>query len=272
MNKIIKNLIFIICLIFILCVFLSPLFIVVFDSLKEAAISKTAADITDSFLTARLNNYYNVLIETDFLRAFMYSLFITIFSTGFITLFSSMTAWMLIRLKNRLNKFIYFCFIVSVFIPFPVLMWSMPTTARLLYLDNPFGIILLYLGFGSGIGIFIFGSFIKKIPLELEEAALIDGCSLIQVFSNIVLPIIRPAIAAVALINTIWVYNDYLMPFLIIGRSGYKTIPMIIMNLDFSLGIGVLSSILLLSIIPMILFFIINRRNIIKSYSIGILK
>jgi raffinose/stachyose/melibiose transport system permease protein len=272
MNKIIKNLIFIVFLIFILCVFLSPLFVIAFDSLKEAAISKTAPDITTPFLTARLNNYYSVLIEADFLRAFMYSLFITIFSTGFITLFSSMTAWMLIRLKNRLNKFIYFCFIFSVFIPFPILMWSTAATAKLLYLDNPFGIILLYLGLGSGIGVFIFGSFIKKIPPELEEAALIDGCSLIQVFSNIILPIIRPAIAAVALINTIWIYNDYLMPFLIIDKQGYKTLPIIIMDLGFSSGTGALSAILFLSIIPMILFYAINRRNIIKSYSIGILK
>ncbi|MDR3048586.1 MAG: carbohydrate ABC transporter permease [Elusimicrobiota bacterium] len=262
MNSIIKSFFFVVLFIFMLAIFLSPIFVVLSNSL------------TTQTPSPRLSNYYAVFFDTDFLKSCIYSVFITIFSTALIVFFSSMTAWMIIRVKNKLNKFFYYCFVFSAFVPFAALMWTMPKTAELAHLNNPIGIILLYLGFGAGTSILIFSAFIKKIPVEIEEAALLDGCSPIQIFSNIVFPIIRPAVSIAALFNVIWIYNDYLMPNLIIGASGHKTIPMSIMGIGGSAAsnIGILSAAIILSIIPILIFYIINRRNIIKTFSIGIPK
>ncbi|MDR0822308.1 MAG: ABC transporter permease subunit [Endomicrobium sp.] len=259
MNKLFKHFFFIVSFVFIITIFLSPIVIVLWSSLRAPS------DIP----ALQMADYYAAFLDSGFFKACIYSVFITIFSTGFIVFFSSMAAWMIIRVKNRINRFFYYCFVFSAFVPFAALMWTMPKTAELVHLNNPLGLIFLYLGFGAGLSIFIFSFSIKKIPVEIEEAALLDGCSLIQVFSNVVLPMLRPATIVVALINAIWIWNDYLMPSLIIGE-GYETITMSIMKSGLTAYNAQLLSIsIILSIIPILVFYVINRRQIIKSFAIG---
>jgi raffinose/stachyose/melibiose transport system permease protein len=273
-NHMKENIVFILVLILAI-LFLSPIFIVLMNSFKgRFFISDTPFALPNAQTFVGLENYTSGIVKTGFLPALGYSLFITIFSVGAIVLFTSMTAWCITRVKSKLSTFIYFLLVFSMIVPFQMVMFTMSKMANILHLDNPIGIIVLYLGFGAGLSVFIFSGFIKTIPHEIEEAATIDGCNPIQTFFLIVFPILRPITITVAILNTMWIWNDYLLPYLTIGTN-YKTIPIAVQYLQGGYGskdMGAMMALLVLAIIPIVIFYLTSQKHIIKGVAAGAVK
>jgi len=269
-----NNVIFVLVLILAI-LFLSPIFIVLMNSFKgRFFISDTPFALPNAQTFVGLENYTSGIVKVGFIPAFGYSLFITVFSVGAIVLFTSMTAWCITRVKSKLSTFIYYLLVFSMIVPFQMVMFTMSKMANILHLDNPVGIIVLYLGFGAGLSVFIFSGFIKSIPLEVEEAATMDGCNPIQTFFLIVFPILRPIAITVAILNTMWIWNDYLLPYLVIG-SNYKTIPIAVQYLQGGYGskdMGAMMALLVLAIIPIVIFYLILQKYIIQGVAAGAVK
>ena len=203
--------------------FLAPIFIVLYNSFKgKLYISRTPFALPNATTFSGLDNYINGIEKTGFISAFGLSVFITICSTAVIILFTSMTAWYITRVKSKVTSFLYYLFVFSMIVPFQMVMFTMSKIANMLSLDNPIGIIIIYLGFGAGLSVFMFSGFVKSIPIDIEEAAMIDGCNPIQTFFLIVLPLLKPIAITVAILNVMWIWNDYLLPTLVLG-SDYKT-------------------------------------------------
>ena len=255
--------------------YLTPIFIILMNSFKgRFFISDTPFALPTSQTFVGIKNYINGIEKTGFILSFGYSLFITVFSVGTIVLFTSMTAWCITRVKSKISSLIYYILIFSMIVPFQMVMFTMSKMANIMHLDNPIGIIVLYLGFGAGLSVFIFSGFIKSIPLEIEEAARIDGCNPIQTFFLIVYPILQPVIITVAILNTMWVWNDYLLPYLVIG-SNYKTIPIAVQYLRGGYGssdMGAMMALLVLAIIPIVIFYLAGQQYIIKGVVAGAVK
>jgi raffinose/stachyose/melibiose transport system permease protein len=273
-RKMPSNLIFI--LLFILSVvFLAPILIVLMNSFKgRFFISDTPFALPNSHTYIGLENYVSGIAKTGFIQAFGYSLFITVFSVAAIVIFTSMTAWCITRVKSKLSTIIYYLMISSMIVPFQMVMFTMSKMANILHLDNPVGIIVLYLGFGAGLSVFIFSGFVKSIPHEIEEAATIDGCNPIQVFFLIIFPILKPISITVAILNAMWIWNDYLLPYLVIG-SNYRTIPIAVQYLQGGYGsrdIGAMMAMLVLAIIPIVVFYLSLQKYIIKGVVAGAVK
>jgi len=256
-------------------VFLAPIFIVLMNSFKgQFFISDAPFVLPTSQTYAGGKNYINGIQKTDFFSAFRYSLFITVFSVAAITLCTSMTAWFIVRVKNKFTTGLYYLFTFSMIVPFQMVMFTMSKTANVLGLDNPLGIILIYLGFGAGLSVFMFSGFVKSIPLEIEEAAMIDGCNPIQTFFLIVFPILKPTAITVSILNTMWIWNDYLLPYLVIGNK-YRTIPIAVQYLQGGYGskdMGALMAMLVLAIIPIVVFYLSAQKYIIKGVVSGAVK
>jgi raffinose/stachyose/melibiose transport system permease protein len=255
--------------------YLVPLFLVLMNSFKgRFFISSTPFAFPDAKTFVGLKNYLVGLARTGFFQAFGYSLFITVFSVGTIVLFTSMTAWAITRVKSKFSSIIYYLLIFSMIVPFQMVMFTMSKMANMLHLDNPIGIIVLYLGFGAGLSVFIFCGFVKSIPIEIEEAATIDGCTPIQTFFLIVFPILRPIYITVAILNTMWIWNDYLLPYLVIG-SNYRTIPIAVQYLlggYGSIDMGAMMAMLVLAIIPIVIFYLAAQKYIIEGVVAGAVK
>ena len=255
--------------------FLSPIFIVLMNSFKgRFFISDAPFALPNAQTFVGLKNYTSGLAKTGFTQAFWYSLFITVFSVGTIVLFTSITAWAITRVTSRISSFIYYLLIFSMIVPFQMVMFTMSKMANVLRLDNPVGIIVIYLGFGAGLSVFIFSGFIKGIPLEIEEAARIDGCNPIQTFFLIVFPILQPIYITVAILNAMWIWNDYLLPYLVIG-SNYRTIPIAIQYLQGGYGskdMGAMMAMLVLAIIPIVIFYLTLQKYIIQGVVTGAVK
>ena len=255
--------------------FLAPIFIVLMNSFKgRFFISDTPFALPDAQTFVELKNYTSGLAKTGFIQAFWYSLFITVFSVGTIVLFTSMTAWAITRVTSRISSFIYYLLIFSMIVPFQMVMFTMSKMANILRLDNPVGIIVIYLGFGAGLSVFIFAGFVKSIPLEIEEAARIDGCNPIQTFFLIVFPVLKPITITVAILNTMWIWNDYLLPYLVIG-SNYRTIPIAVQYLQGGYGskdMGAMMAMLVLAIIPIVIFYLTLQKYIIQCVVTGAVK
>jgi raffinose/stachyose/melibiose transport system permease protein len=255
--------------------YLAPLFLVLMNSFKgRFFISNTPFALPDAKTFVGLKNYVSGLAKTGFFQAFGYSLFITVFSVCTIVLFTSMTAWTITRVKSKLSSLIYYLLIFSMIVPFQMVMFTMSKMANLLHLDNPIGIIAIYLGFGAGLSVFIFSGFVKSIPLEIEEAATIDGCNPIQTFFLIVFPILRPIYITVAILNTMWIWNDYLLPYLLIGTN-YRTIPIAVQYLlggYGSIDMGAMMAMLVLAIIPIVIFYLLCQKYIIEGVVAGAVK
>ena len=255
--------------------FLAPVFIVLINSFKNKLyISDNPFALPNSETFAGLSNYSSGLEKTGFFSAFGYSLFITLGSVAVIVLFSAMTAWYITRVKSKFTSAVYYAFVFSIIVPFQMVMFSMSKLANLLNLDNPLGIIVIYLGFGAGLSVFMFCGFIKSIPLEIEEAAMIDGCGSIRTFFLVVLPLLKPTAITVAILNTMWIWNDYLLPYLVIG-SNYKTIPIAVQYLRGGYGsvdLGAMMAMLVLAIIPIIVFYLSSQKYIIKGVVAGAVK
>lgn len=219
-------------------------------------------------------NYISGSQKIKFFNAFGYSLFITVFSVIGISLVTSMLAWYLTRVKTKFTTFAYYLLVFSMIVPFQMVMFTMSKTANMLHLDNPIGILVLYIGFGAGLGTFMFSGFIKSIPLSLEEAAMIDGAGPVKTFFLIVFPILKPTAITVAILNTMWVWNDYLLPYLTIGTE-YKTIPVAIQYLRGGYGavdMGAMMAMLVLAMVPIIVFYLSAQKYIIRGVVAGAVK
>lgn len=265
----------------ILCVlvvlFITPVYFVVMNSFKgKLYISDNPFALPTAETFSRLTNYINGIQKTNFFGAFGWSLFITVFSVAAILLFTSMTAYYIIRVKGRVTSILYYMFVFSMIVPFQMVMFSMSKLANLTHLNNPVGIVFLYLGFGAGQSLFMFSGFIKSIPLEIEEAAMIDGCNPLQTFFGVVMPILKPTAITVSILNAMWIWNDYLLPYLVIGLSTpYKTIPVAVQYLVGSYGakdMGAMMAILVMSIVPIIIFYLACQKHIIEGVVAGAVK
>ena len=256
-------------------IFLAPIFIVLFNSFKSKLyITSEPFAFPNSETFAGLENYIGGLSKTGFFSAFGWSLFITVGSVVAIVLFTSMTAWYITRVKNKFTSFLYYTFVFSMIVPFQMVMFTMVKTANALKLDNPLGIILIYLGFGAGLSVFMFSGFVKGVPIEIEEAAMIDGCGPIRTFFLVVFPIMKPTAITVAILNAMWIWNDYLLPYLVIGTD-YKTIPIAIQYLRGGYGsidMGAMMAMLVLAIIPIVIFYLFCQKYIIKGVVAGAVK
>ena len=185
-----------------------------------------------------------------------------------------MTAWYITRIKSKVTNFLYYLFVFSMIVPFQMVMFTMSKIANMLSLDNPFGIIIIYLGFGAGLSVFMFSGFVKSIPIDIEEAAMIDGCNTIQTFFLIVFPLLKPIAITISILNVMWIWNDYLLPTLVL-RSDYKTLPMAVQYLRGGYGavdMGAMMAILVLAIIPIVIFYLVCQKHIIEGIAAGAVK
>ena len=262
-------------LIILAAAFLFPIVMVLINSFKgRFFISTEPFSLPTGETFVGLENYISGLQKTGFFNAFGYSLFITVFSVAAIVLFTSMAGWYITRVKSRYNKIMYMALVFSMVVPFQMVMFSMSKIANILSLDNPIGIIVIYLGFGAGLSTFMFCGFVKSIPVDIEEAAMIDGCGPIRTFFTVVFPVLRPTTVTVAILNAMWIWNDYLLPLLIIGRD-YETIPLVIQYLKGGYGsidMGAMMAMLVLAIIPIVVFYLSAQKHIIKGAMAGAVK
>lgn len=258
-------------------VFLVPIFFIIMNSFKgKLYISDNPFALPTAETFARFTNYANGIAKTNFFSAFGWSLFITVFSVLAIVFFTSMTAYYITRVKSKLTTGIYYMFAFSMIVPFQMVMFTMSKLANTLRLNTPWGMVLLYLGFGAGLSVFMFSGFVKSIPIEVEEAAMIDGCNPLQTFFRVVMPILKPTAITVAILNAMWIWNDYLLPYLVIGISTkYKTIPVVVQYLVGSYGtkdMGAMMALLVLAIIPIVIFYLACQKYIIEGVVAGAVK
>ena len=275
-EKTINAILFVIML-FLLVIFLFPIGFILINSFKgKFFISDSPFSLPKGETFAGLENYVSGLARTGFFQAAGWSFFITIISVFVVVLLSAMTAYYLTRVKNKFTQVIYYLFVFSMIVPFQMVMFPTIKVADFLHLNNPIGMVVLYLGFGSGLSVFMFSGFIKSIPIEIEEASMIDGCSPIKHFFYIILPILKPTAITVAILNTMWIWNDYLLPYLVIGVSTpYKTIPVVIQMLVGSNGnkdLGAMMAMLVLSMLPVIVFYLTMQKHIVKGVAAGAIK
>ncbi|MDO4316428.1 MAG: carbohydrate ABC transporter permease [Oscillospiraceae bacterium] len=255
-----------------------PVFMILINSLKkETFISTgTAFQIPNSESFAGLANYADAVASKGFLTAFWYSLVITITSVVLILICCSMCAWFITRVNSRISKALYYLFVFSMVVPFQMLMFTLSATADRLHLSSPYTICIIYLGFGAGLAVFMFCGFMKSIPIEIEEAAMIDGCGPIRTFFSVVLPILKPTLISVGILETMWLWNDYLLPYLVLDRTkGYMTIPILIQYFRGSFGkveMGPMMASIMLNIIPIIIVYLLCQKHIIKGVAAGAVK
>ncbi len=258
-------------------IFLAPIAIILLNSLKgNFYISHAPFSLPNEETFVGLQNFIKGFTQSDFMRSFAVSAFITVFSVLGIVIMTSMTAWYIVRVKNIFTRILYYLFVFSMIVPFQMVMYTMTYYAFELHLNNPVGIIFIYLGFGAGLSVFMFSGFIKSIPAELEEAAVIDGCSPIKAFFLIIFPILKPTAITVAILNAMWIWNDYLLPYLVLGSGEEKTLPVAVqMALTGGYGnkdMGALMAMLVLAILPIIIFYLFCQKYIIKGVVAGAVK
>lgn len=255
--------------------FLLPIFIIIINSFKSKfSITDAPFTLPNAETFSGIENYVSGITQTDFPAAFFWSLFITVFSVAAIIIFTSMTAWYIVRAKSILSSIIYYSLVFSMIVPFQMVMFTMSKVANTLRIDNPIGIILIYLGFGAGLSTFMFSGFVKSVPKTVEEAATIDGANTLKTYFLVVFPILKPTTVTVAILNTMWIWNDYLLPYLVIGND-YKTIPVAVQYLKGGYGsvdMGALMAMLVLSIVPVIVFYLFSQKYIIKGVAAGAVK
>ena len=263
----------------ILCIaWVYPIFMILFNSLKKETSITTggAFQLPTSESFAGLANYIDALTSKGFLSALWYSLVITISSVVLILVCCSMCAWFITRVNSKVSKALYYLFVFSMVVPFQMLMFTLSATADRLHLSSPYTICIIYLGFGAGLAVFMFCGFMKSIPITIEEAAMIDGCNPIQTFFLVVLPILKPTLISVGILETMWLWNDYLLPYLVLDRTkGYMTIPILIQYFRGSYGkveMGPMMASIMMNIIPIIIVYLLCQKHIIKGVAAGAVK
>ena len=254
-----------------------PMVMILMNSFKEepTITTSTAFDFVTSENSAGFANYIAALEKQGFLAAFGYSLVITITSVALILVCCSMCAWFIVRVKNRISNILYYLFVFSMVVPFQMLMFTLSNMANTLGFNTPFNICFIYLGFGAGLAVFMFAGFVKTIPLEIEEAATIDGCNPLQTFFHVVLPIMKPTYISVGILETMWVWNDYLLPYLVLDRTKYQTIPILIQYFRGGYGkveMGPMFACIMMVIIPIVIMYLLCQRYIINGVISGAVK
>ena len=257
-------------------VWLAPIFIVLINSFKKKVfISKKPFSIPSGKSFVALQNYTNGIKKIGFFQSFGYSLWITVASVVVIILCTSMFAWYITRVKNKATTALYYLCAFSMIVPFQMVMFTLSKLADMMHLGNPLGIGIVYLGFGAGLAVFMFCGFVKSIPLEIEEAAMIDGCNPLEIFFQVVLPVLKPTCISTAILQTMWIWNDYLLPYLVLDITKYKTIPIAIQYLKGGYGavdMGAMMAMLVLAIIPIIIFYAVCQKYIIEGVVAGAVK
>ena len=256
--------------------YLYPIALVFINSFKKKAyISKFPFKIPTDKMFVGLENYTRGIEKTGLIQAFGWSLFITIGSVAVIILCCSMCAWYISRVHTKVTKAIYVMCLFAMVVPFQMEMYTLSKIANMLKLGNPWGIIIIYLGFGAGLSVFMFTGFMKSIPLEIEEAAMIDGCTPIQTFFKIVLPITKPTCVTITILQAMWIWNDHLLPSLVLDARKYKTVPMAVQYLKGGYGsvdMGAMMGTLVLAIVPIIIFYLFCQKYIIEGVVAGAVK
>ena len=257
-------------------VFVAPIFIVLINSMK----SKTFINLETFKLPTEesyvgLENYKTAITQYDFLKALGWTLFITVLSVAVILICCSMTAWFITRVKNVFTKIIYLLCVFSMVIPFQMVMFTLSGTADSLHLNTPWGIVIVYLGFGAGLAVFMFTGFVKSIPVEVEEAAMIDGCSPLRTFFCVVVPMMKPTFISVGILEAMWIWNDFLLPYLVLDIKEFKTISIVIQYMKGSYGrvdMGAIMACLIMAIIPVVVFYLCAQKYIVKGVAAGAVK
>ena len=277
-KDIIRKTIYSVVLAFVCIIWVLPVLAVAINSFKVNTFVKTNTfDLPTGEMNAGFSNFVKGMTfgNYPFFKSVMYSVVITVLSVGLILLFTSMAAWYIARVDNMICKIVYFLCVFSMVVPFQMVMFTLSKTADKLKLNTPFTIPIVYLGFGAGLAIFMFVGFVKSIPLEIEEAAAIDGCGPIRTYFMVVVPMLKPTLISVGILEIMWVWNDYLLPYLVLDINEYRTIPIHIQYLKGSYGtvdLGATMALILLSIIPVIIFYLACQKYIIKGVAAGAVK
>ena len=271
------NMFFTVLLTVLAVLYVYPAFMILINSFKvETAIStSTVFQLPTADTFAGLANYVAAVVSQGFLQSFFYSAFITVSAVALILLCCSMCAWYITRVDNPFCKAIYYLCVFSMVVPFQMVMFTLAQTADGIKLNNPYNICIIYLGFGAGLAVFMFCGFAKTIPLEIEEAATIDGCNPVQTYGLVVLPILKPTLISVAILQAMWVWNDYLLPTLVLDIRKYRTIPMLIQYFRGSYGrveMGPMMACIMLTILPIIVFYLACQKYIIEGVVAGAVK
>ena len=258
--------------------YVMPIVEVLINSFKtHSAINTDTFALPNAGTFAGTSNYVKGMTfgNYPFWKSALYSTVITILSTALILLFTSMAAWYISRVNSLLCRVIYYLCVFSMVVPFQMVMFTLSKTADTLKLNTPWTIPVIYLGFGAGLAVFMFTGFVKAIPLDIEEAAAIDGCGPLRTYFSVVLPMLRPTMISVGILEIMWIWNDYLLPYLVLDRTNYLTIPIHIQYLKGSYGtvdLGATMALILLSIIPVIVFYLTCQKHIIKGVAAGAVK
>ena len=259
-------------------IYLMPIFTVLMNSFKtNSSINTETFAFPNAQTFTGADNYVNGMNfgEYPFLKSAGYSLFITITSTILILVCTSMAAWYISRVNSLFSRIVYYLCVFSMVVPFQMVMFTLAKSANTLHLDTPFTIPIIYLGFGAGLAVFMFVGFVKGIPLEIEEAAVIDGCGPIRTFFLVVFPMLKPVLVSVGVLELMWIWNDYLLPYLVLDRTKYKTIPIHIQYLQGSYGhvdLGAVMALIVISILPIVIFYLSAQKHIIKGVVEGAVK
>lgn len=271
-----KDVPFIIILTVLAAMFIAPILLVIMNSFKAKNYLGTepfAFPNAQSFVG--FDNYIEGAQKIGFFPAFLTSVFITVFAVLLIVLCTSMCAWFIVRVKKWYSKLLYLLCAFSMIVPFQMVMYPMSQIAAQLHLNNMVGIIFVYLGFGAGLAVFMFVGFVKSVPLEIEEAAMIDGCGALRTYFLVVFPILKPTAITVAILDAMWIWNDYLLPYLLLNATDTKTLPMAIQYLRGGYGsidMANMMAMIVLSIIPIVVFYLICQKYIIKGIVAGAVK
>ena len=261
---------------FISIFYVLPVVVVLFNSFKKKSyINLEPFKLPNETTFTGLDNYTTAINQYDFLKAVGWTVFITVGSVIVILICTSMCAWFITRVRTRVTRAIYVLCVFSMVVPFQMVMFTLSLVTDRLGLGTPWGLIIIYLGFGAGLAVFMFCGFVKSIPIEIEEAAMIDGCSPIRTFFSVVLPIMKPTYISVGILETMWIWNDFLLPYLTLDIKKYKTISIVIQYMKGSYGrvdMGAIMAALIMAVIPVIIFYLSCQKHIIKGVAAGAVK
>lgn len=257
--------------------FIMPIFIVLMNSFKSKLfIIDSPFSLPNANTFVGFENYINGIVQTNFVLTFIITFFITIVSTFFIVILSAMFSWYCVRVNNKIVNILYYLIVFSMIVPFQMVMYTLTYVSNQLRLNNPLGIILIYIGFGCGLSVFTYTGYLKNMPIEIEESALLDGCSTIEMFSFVVFPVLKPVTITIATLNVMWIWNDYLLPYLILGTGKYMTLPVSIQQsmkgLYGDVNWGSFMSLIIMTIIPIIIFYFISQKSVNKETTAGAIK
>lgn len=257
-------------------IYILPILVVLMNSFKKKIfINKEPFTLPAEKTWNGIENYLTAIDKYGLLDAVGWTIFITVGSVLVILICTSMCAWYITRVKTKFTKILYLLCVFSMVVPFQMVMFTLSLVADRTGLNTPWGIIIIYLGFGAGLAVFMFCGFVKSIPLEIEEAAMIDGCNPLRMFFSIVLPIMKPTYISVGILETMWVWNDFLLPYLVLDLNRFKTISIAIQYMKGSYGrvdMGAIMAALILAVIPVIIFYLACQKHIIKGVAAGAVK